>query len=348
MSEQGRPRSTTSIREQRALFDELLRQGFSPEEADLALRDAGFPPPTAVEHPPAAPPAPWAAGPGYGAPGALPPVRANAADAGRASYLLGLLAWLPIPFVGAIVGGIAMAGAYPSQRRRSPLAGENARHAANWGLTYALGVVLSIVVTLATVLAAGPTEGADPADAPWHLWFLTPILVLGVMHLVVTILGLQRTSRGDLFQPPGVPFFRAGDLDPEVARVAEAARARATGAGTYAWGLLGLFPLVGASGVVAGLSMAAAYRWRRGTSPLATANGKVAANWGLTFASAAALLLVAMSVTGYLGSGGDGVVVVVLALVALHVLHLVVVVLGMQKASRGEVLRTPLAIPFLR
>lgn len=95
--------------------------------------------------------------------------------------------------------------------------------------------------------------------------------------------------------------------------------------------------------------MAAADRWRRGAAPLAARDGREAANWGLTLASLAALLLVALSLTGYLGGpGNDGIVIVGLALIALHVLHLVVVVLGMRKAARGEVLHNPLACPFLR
>lgn len=231
MSERGRFQSNTSVHEWQVLFDELLREGFSPEEADLALRDAGVLPRSADEHAPAVPPSSWAtATSGHGASGHPPTDHPFAGDAGQRSYLLGLLAWLPIPLFSALIAGVAMAAALPGQRRRSPLAGENARRAANWGLTYALGVVLSVVTTAILVLATGEEGPAARDGFPWQLWFLSPILVLGVGHLVVTVVGLSRTSRGEAFRAPGVPFFRAVDLDPEVARLFDARRERASGA----------------------------------------------------------------------------------------------------------------------
>ncbi len=182
-----------SAREAGELFHQLQRQGFSAEEADLALREAGIVPPGRA---------------GYGA-----------LEAGRTSYFLALLAWLPIPFFGVLIAGVAMAAAYPSQRRRSALAAENARRAANWGLTYALGVVLSIAATILTMLLViPPGEPADPDTTPWPLVFLLPIIGLGIAHLVITIVGLRRTSRLEAFNPPGVPFFRAAT--PEGERIA--------------------------------------------------------------------------------------------------------------------------------
>lgn len=205
-----RQSSRPSTREAQALLNELLRQGYSVEEADLALRDAGFVPPGVTA--------------GYGAAG-----HPSASAPGRTSYLLGLLAWLPIPVVSVLIAGAAMAAAYPAQRTRSALAAENARRAANWGVTYALGVVLSIATTLVLDLAApgAGTTGSEPT--PWQLLSLSPIFVLGFGHLLITIIGLRRTSRGELFQPPAVPFFRAV-ADPEVERLVEARRARVTGA----------------------------------------------------------------------------------------------------------------------
>ncbi|MCC2309267.1 DUF4870 domain-containing protein [Cellulomonas chengniuliangii] len=179
-----------SAHEARELLHQLQREGFSAEEADLALREAGIVPPGPA---------------GYGA-----------LEAGRTPYLLGLLAWLPIPFVSVLIAGVAMAAAYPSQRKRSALAAENARRAANWGLTYVLGVVLSIAATILMVLVAQGADTAGPDASPWPLVFLLPIFGLGIAHLVITIMGIRRTSSLQAFNPPGVPFFRAAT--PEVAR----------------------------------------------------------------------------------------------------------------------------------
>ncbi|MDM8085893.1 DUF4870 domain-containing protein [Cellulomonas cellasea] len=166
-----------------------MHEGFSAEEAELALRDAG-------------------ARPGAPAPGHDPPAQGFPPATGRTPYLLGLLAWLPIPFFSVLIAGVAMAAVYPRQRKLSALAAENARRAANWGLTYALGTVLSIATTMLAVLLTAP-DTPDPDAGPWQMVFLSPILVLGVMHLVITILGLTRTSRGQVFKPPALPFFRA-------------------------------------------------------------------------------------------------------------------------------------------
>lgn len=189
-------------------MQDLLRQGFSPEEAELALQDAGLPGPVPM-------PTPSQGGyPGPYAPPLFPPAGASPAAApavvaaGRTSYLLALLAWIPVPFVGALVAGVAMAAAYPRQRQLSPLAAENARAAANWGLTFALGTLLSVALTIAVGIATTP-QGDGGGDGPgWPVVFLVPVLVLGVMHLVITVRGLGRTARGESFRPPAVPFFR--------------------------------------------------------------------------------------------------------------------------------------------
>ncbi|MBB2925292.1 DUF4870 domain-containing protein [Cellulomonas cellasea] len=207
MTDQTSSPSRPPTREEQQLRDELLRQGYSAEEADIALRDAGILAPGAAVPGPAVP---GSATPGPGAPGYGHPGHGDPTATGRTSYLVGLLAWLPIPVVSAVIAGIAMAAVYPGQRRRSALAAENARRAANWGLTYALGVVLSVALTVAVVAATQP-ETPDPDATPWQVLFLTPVLVLGVAHLVVTVLGLTRTARGQVYAPRAIPFFRAAE-----------------------------------------------------------------------------------------------------------------------------------------
>ncbi|WP_258725026.1 DUF4870 domain-containing protein [Cellulomonas sp. NS3] len=208
MTDEAASPSRPPSREAQKLRDDLLRQGFSPEEADLAMQDAGIVAPGPTGAYPGAP-GPGGAGyaPGHGGAGHAPG-QGDPTATGRTSYLLGLLAWLPVPFVSAVIAGIAMAAAYPGQRKRSALAAENARGAANWGLTYALGVVLSVALTIVLGVATQP-ETPDPGTVPWPLFLLLAIPVLSVAHLVVTVLGLTRTARGEVYVPRAVPFFRA-------------------------------------------------------------------------------------------------------------------------------------------
>ncbi|MGW6130844.1 DUF4870 domain-containing protein [Cellulomonas sp. NPDC055163] len=221
MTDQAAFPSRPPSREAQKLRDDLLRQGFSAEEADLALQDAGIiapgpggaypgaPTPGGAPYPGAPTPggAPYPGAPGPGGPG-VAPGQGDPRATGRTPYLLGLLAWLPVPFVSAVVAGVAMAAAYPGQRKRSALAAENARGAANWGLTYALGVVLTVAVTIVLGVATQP-ETPDPGAVPWPLFLLLAIPALSVAHLVVTVLGLTRTSRGEVYVPRAVPFFRS-------------------------------------------------------------------------------------------------------------------------------------------
>ncbi len=308
-----------------------MHQDFSAEEAELALRDAG-------------------AAPGGAVPGDGPPAHGLSPATGRTPYLLGLLAWLPIPFFSVLIAGIAMAAAYPRQRKLSAHAAENARRAANWGLTYALGMTLSIATALITFAA---TASSNPDAAPWQMLSILPIFGWGAMHLVIIIVGLTCTSRGEVFTPPAVPFFHTATVDPQIERILEARRARETGTSVYVWGSLALAPVPVVSTVVAGLAMAAAARWRRRTSPVAVQNAREAANWGLTLAALSVALYAALWVAeaafgGTVDSNGGVLAMLVLAVVAPWLAHLVVVLLGIRKAARGEVCRNRLAFQFLR
>lgn len=179
---QPRPETAADRRAREA----LVAQGFTPEEAAQALVDE------AAARGPV---------PGTYAPGA-PYV--PAAPTGTLSWGLGLLAYLPIPLVSLIIAGIAMAAAYPSQRRRSPVAAENARRAANWGLTLVLVCVLMIGAVVVLALSLGPTPG-DRALLPFVL-----IFPLAVTHLVLVVRGMIRARRGEVLATRlAIPFLRA-------------------------------------------------------------------------------------------------------------------------------------------
>lgn len=125
---------------------------------------------------------------------------------------LGFLAYIPIPFFGQIVAGLVMA-VVGSRRRSTPgIVGEQGRHAANWGYTYATLTVLCVVVAvgLGTVSNASPelrsmaTAGAMTTLGIWAIG-------VNVAHLVCCIIGLVRAAKGRVFRCPiAIPFFGRG------------------------------------------------------------------------------------------------------------------------------------------
>lgn len=198
----------------------MLRDGYTPAEVEEALQDSGLlPAPAASGYA-----APGAAGyaaartAGYAAPstaGYAPHPAGRPGQpftpwfpqaTGKEAYLLGFLAYIPVPFLGSLVAGAAMALAYRGQRHKSALAAENARRAANWGLTYVLATVVVLVATALGGLAANRAGGSDGPLA-----VLALLLPLGIAHLMVTIRGVVLAGRGEVFRNPiAIPFLRAG------------------------------------------------------------------------------------------------------------------------------------------
>ncbi|WP_165065690.1 DUF4870 domain-containing protein [Marisediminicola senii] len=129
---------------------------------------------------------------------------ADAASTGALPYGLGFLAYIPIPFFNLVIAGIVMAAVYPGQRRKSPLAAENARNAANWGLTMiVVSLVMAVLIALSIALFADSESGAAPA-LPIAIY---PILATA--HLIVSIVGLVKCNRRQVFTNPiAIPFFR--------------------------------------------------------------------------------------------------------------------------------------------
>ena len=158
---------------------EMIGDGFSDDEVDAAIVDTR----PAVS--------PFAAASDAAASGALP-------------YGLGFISYLPIPFLNLIITGVVMAAVYPGQRRKSPLAAENARRAANWGLTVIAARVVMVVLCLGVIAIVHGTENGQLG--------LIPLLIypaVGVAHLVVIINGLAKAKRGAIFENPiAIPFLR--------------------------------------------------------------------------------------------------------------------------------------------
>lgn len=138
--------------------------------------------------------------PQYGAPGGM-----YRPATGALPWGLGLLILIPIPVLSALVASIAMLIAGRSARHKGPLAEANGRHAANWGLTYLLLTVVLIGAHVAILFALGG-EGSTtffPIGIPITLW-----LIAGVVHLVVTIIGLVKASKNLEYRGLGLPLLR--------------------------------------------------------------------------------------------------------------------------------------------
>lgn len=191
--------------------------GYAQQPAPLS---PGYAPPAAPGHapapqppvgyaPPQTPPSLGYPAPGYPAqgypagtyPAAVPP-------RGLLPWALGLLILVPFPFVGGFASGIAMAVSGGSSRRFGGVAGENARAAANWGLTYLLVstvLLISHFVILFSLTADSPSSGFYPIGIPITIYF-----ALSVFHVVLVIMGMVKASSGKVMRVPfAIPYLRA-------------------------------------------------------------------------------------------------------------------------------------------
>ncbi len=123
---------------------------------------------------------------------------------GTAAWALGFLAYVPIPIVAQIMTGLIMAGVYPSQKKKGPLALANARNAANWGLTYSIMTVVlfGLAIVFAAIITGGGTTTASGGVTALPLTPIIVWVVLTVVHVVVTITGTVQASRGREFRFP--------------------------------------------------------------------------------------------------------------------------------------------------
>ena len=127
---------------------------------------------------------------------------------GASQWALGLLALIPFPFIGALAAGIVM---IITGRSRGPAtdAGERNRTAAsNWGLTYLIATVLlvtlhfSLLVNLASFNESFATS-FYPIGIPITIW-----VAVSAVHIVFSIVGCVKATRGRVFKPVALPFFR--------------------------------------------------------------------------------------------------------------------------------------------
>lgn len=133
-----------------------------------------------------------------------PPTIPPPGSKGTGAWALGFLAYIPIPFFAQFLTGLIMAGVYPTHKRRGEIARANGRNAANWGLTYSVLTVVFIGLALVFALIVssdsstnGPSSLTALPFIPLSLW-----LVVNLVHVVVTIVGTVKASRGEVFRFP--------------------------------------------------------------------------------------------------------------------------------------------------
>lgn len=124
-----------------------------------------------------------------------------------------------------------------------------------------------------------------------------------------------------------------------------------SGASAWALGLLVLLPIPFLGALAAGGGMIAAYGSLSRQGPLAKRNAAAARSWGRLFLSASTVLLVVQLVIGLVrmtqpsapASGFFPQGIPLTLYVVVCVAHLVVVVIAVRRARRGEVVRVPFA-----
>lgn len=206
-------------------LDELTGSGswannlyFAPSEA--AQRDpegapapqAEQPEPVPVPPPPVqyAPPAPQAhsqAAPQFAPPsGPLPQqvLLTRPLANGAMQWGLGLLALIPFPFVSAITAGIVMIATGRSRAPATEAGEQNRTNAANWGVTYLIASIVLIALHIAFlfVLDGEYSSTFFPIGIPITIWF-----AVSVTHVVLSIVGTVKASKGAVFKPVALPFF---------------------------------------------------------------------------------------------------------------------------------------------
>ncbi|WP_194949430.1 DUF4870 domain-containing protein [Actinomyces trachealis] len=124
-----------------------------------------------------------------------------------APWFLGLLALIPIPFFGALIGGLVQMITGLSWKVEGAARGRTqARQAASWGLTYLLCTVVLTVAhfwLLYALTKDGPTKEFFPLGIP-----LTLFVLLTLVHLVLSVVGGVRANQGKTMPFYGIPFFR--------------------------------------------------------------------------------------------------------------------------------------------
>ncbi|WP_424468007.1 DUF4870 domain-containing protein [Pseudoclavibacter helvolus] len=123
---------------------------------------------------------------------------------GAVQWSLGLLALIPFPFVSAITAGIVMVATGRARSPATPAGERNRTNAANWGLTYLISSIILIALHIAFLMVFDDEYSSSffPIGIPITIW-----AAVSVTHIVFSIIGTVKASRGVVFSPIALPFF---------------------------------------------------------------------------------------------------------------------------------------------
>ena len=122
----------------------------------------------------------------------------------------------------------------------------------------------------------------------------------------------------------------------------------------WALGLLILIPFPFVGGIASGIAMAVSGGASRRFGGAARENARAALNWGLTYLLVSTVLLVSHFIilstltADSPASGFYPIGIPITLYFAVSVFHLVLVIMGMVRASGGKIMHVPFAIPYLR
>ncbi len=133
--------------------------------------------------------------PAYG-----PAIASRPTHTGAVAWGIGFIAYIPIPFANLLISGLTQIIVGLTQRKHGGVAAQNGVRAANWGMVQVLWLVgLPVIIGLG-VLTGTPTGNESVKFTPFFdalaLTWVGLYLLLGLLHLAVTIWGLVVAKQG--------------------------------------------------------------------------------------------------------------------------------------------------------
>ncbi|MDO5052726.1 MAG: hypothetical protein Q4E05_07540 [Pseudoclavibacter sp.] len=127
-------------------------------------------------------------------------------ETGAAAWGMGLLVFLPVPFLNIIAMLIGYSLQYQKHERPAgTIASANARNARLWGRTFLLCLAAAVLLGVigATVLSA--SEGrAGWFGGSFLIASMLLILAVQIAHIVVTVTGMTIASAYGVYRAPGL------------------------------------------------------------------------------------------------------------------------------------------------
>ena len=130
---------------------------------------------------------------------------------GTPAWTLGLIALFPLPILNSALAGVVMLVVGLNQRNVGGTAAQNGVNAASWGLLQIVVPALFFITMTVGMITGEDTETGLRMPAPLEM--ALPIfgitwIFLSIAHLVVVILGIVKSSRGEVFRAPVPRIFK--------------------------------------------------------------------------------------------------------------------------------------------